>query len=346
MEYDLNNIEHFAMPTRDIAGLERFVREILGGVPYYYAGYDEVDRQMGRKPHIFIRVGDVLFQCTEEGGTMHPDHADVCPAPHWAFSIRPDGFDAFLAHLNGNGVPFAGPLAQPQFSGRSIYFKTPEGHKLEVFAPDAAVPPGAVDPGSEAGIAWLALNNAWRPQHRAAPLANINPAIGIRDDDTTNRHGLLGLHHFALPVADASRVRRFFVELLDAEPAGLEQGGQGPVRFGSTCLQCIGATDTPLYPEEGNDNISPHWSFGTSTEGVDHYKAKLQRNGVPVAGPYRHRGVDLVSIYFKTPEGHKLEIGTWDGYPEQRSGMMGAPGVGFIPWRSMDHAWSPAKEIA
>ena len=48
----LTGIEHFAMPTKNIAQLERFVREVLGGEPYCYAGYDDIDRKMGRKPPV------------------------------------------------------------------------------------------------------------------------------------------------------------------------------------------------------------------------------------------------------------------------------------------------------
>ena len=69
--FGLNRIDHFALPTRNIALMERFIRELLGGEPYYYAGFDEVDRKMGRSHHIFIRVGDVLMQCTEtDDGSM------------------------------------------------------------------------------------------------------------------------------------------------------------------------------------------------------------------------------------------------------------------------------------
>ena len=94
----LTGIEHFAMPTRNIAQLERFVREVLGGEPYCYAGYDDVDRKMGRKPHIFIRVGEILFQCTQEGGPMHPSKDDMSVSPHWAFSIEPENFDGFMKY--------------------------------------------------------------------------------------------------------------------------------------------------------------------------------------------------------------------------------------------------------
>ena len=74
---------------------------------------------------------------------------------------------------------------------------------------------------------------------------------------------------------------------------------------------------------------------------MDYYLASLKEAGLRVAGPYRHRAIDLVSIYFKSPEGHKFEIGAWGPYPEEKAGLMGAPGVGFIPWPDMDHNWRP-----
>jgi hypothetical protein len=62
-----------------------------------------------------------------------------------------------------------------------------------------------------------------------------------------------------------------------------------------------------------------------------------------VAGPYRHRDIDVVSIYFKSPEGHKLEICTWEPYPEGKAGLMGAPGVGFVHWPKLNHNWSKKR---
>ena len=69
-EFGLGRLDHFALPTRNIELMERFIREVLGGKPYYYAGFDETDRKMGRAKHIFIRVGDVLMQCAEPADGM------------------------------------------------------------------------------------------------------------------------------------------------------------------------------------------------------------------------------------------------------------------------------------
>src|SRR5260370_5545122 len=83
----LTGIEHFAMPTKNIARLERFVREVLGGEPYCYAGDDDIDRKMGRKQHIFIRIGEILFQCTLQGGPLDPSSDDMSVAQRWAYSV-------------------------------------------------------------------------------------------------------------------------------------------------------------------------------------------------------------------------------------------------------------------
>jgi hypothetical protein len=338
----LSGIEHFAMPTKNITGLERFVREILGGIPYYYAGYDEIDRKMGRKPHIFMRVGKILFQCTEESGPMHPRKGDSSVSPHWAFGIMSGQLDSFRAHLDSNGLPYHGPHAQPQFGVRSIYFMSPESHKLEVCEPVAPGSPGGT-PLTENLIEWAKLENNWVSQRASVQLRNIKCVFGEREARDDNVSGLTHMHHFTLPVKDPTPMRRFLVDLLDAMTwsGGRKPSAAEPLRIGETGFECTRDPNSPLYPVPGDDNISPHCSFGASASALDSYQRKLQAVGIPVAGPYRHRALDLVSIYFKSPEGHKFEIGTWEPYPEAKAALMGAPGVGFIPWSKMDHQWRP-----
>jgi len=340
----LAGIEHFAMPTKNITQLERFVREVLGGVPYCYAGYDDVDRSMGRKPHIFIRVGASLFQCTEEGGPMHPRKDDPSVSPHWAFGIAPERFDSFTALLDDNRIPYQGPVSQPQYAVKSLYFMSPEGHKLEVCA--AQIPSGdevSCPAIAEHQIDWNKLAHDWSSQRAQRKLQNVDCVFGAREQRTDNVHGLTGIHHFTLPAKDGSLMEQFMIDLLDAErwTGEAAHSATGPLRIGQSGFECTPDVGSPLYPVPGDNNISPHWSFGASTAALDHYKSSLRQAGLPVAGPYRHRALDLVSIYFKSPEGHKFEIGTWEPYPPEKAVLMGAPGVGFIPWPAMDHHWTP-----
>lgn len=339
----LTGIEHFAMPTKDIAQLEQFVREVLGGVPYYYAGYDDVDRNMGRKPHIFIRVGEILFQCTEEGGPMHPRKDDMSVSPHWAFGIEPERFDEFMKVLQNNDLPYEGPISQPQYGAKSVYFMSPEGHKLEVCAADTRRGTSSSPRIPERQINWKKLNNNWAPKSPMVQLQNISCVFGARESRKDNKYGFTCMHHFTLPAKNIALMDRFMIDLLDAErwSGDTSHAATGPLRIGQSGFECTQDPDSPLYPVPGDNNISPHWSLGASAAALDHYQMTLQNAGLPVAGPYRHRALDLVSIYFKSPEGHKFEIGTWESYPPEKAALMGAPGVGFIPWPKMDHHWRP-----
>jgi hypothetical protein len=78
-----------------------------------------------------------------------------------------------------------------------------------------------------------------------------------------------------------------------------------------------------------DENIAPHVAFKVSAKDLEANFERLKKI-IPVSGPYRHRGIDCTTFYFMTPEGHKLEICTWEPYPEDKSLMMGAPGVGIM----------------
>ena len=161
--FELTGCDHYALPTHDIRLLERFIREILGGVPYYYAGFDETDRGMGRPPHIFVRVGSVLVQCTEEPGELNTAESDQRIAPHWAFGTSPDGLDANKARLESAGIPVVGPYRHRNVECVSIYFRSPEGHKLEIVTWEPYPAERAPMLGSpEVGlIDWSRLVHAW-----------------------------------------------------------------------------------------------------------------------------------------------------------------------------------------
>lgn len=130
--FGLSGVDHVALPTRNIELMERFVREVLGGVPYYYAGFDEVDRGMGRVPHIFIRVGDMLFQCTEvPQGEMTVSKEDENIAPHLAFKVTAKDLEANFERLK-KIIPVSGPYRHRGIDCTTFYFMSPEGHKLEI----------------------------------------------------------------------------------------------------------------------------------------------------------------------------------------------------------------------
>lgn len=169
--YGLATVDHFALPTRDIARMEKFVREVLGGEPYYYAGFDDVDRNMGRVPHIFIRVGNVLFQCTEvpEGDmTVRKDDENI--APHVAFKVTAKDLEANFERLK-KIIPVSGPYRHRDIDVTTFYFMSPEGHKLEIctwepYPEDKSMMMGAPGVGI---MKWKDLVHDWPNQPARTP---------------------------------------------------------------------------------------------------------------------------------------------------------------------------------
>lgn len=184
-------------------------------------------------------------------------------------------------------------------------------------------------------------------------LSNVNPRQGAREAKSDNAFDLWGLDHFALPAKDMELMERFVREFLGGEPyyyAGFDdvdrQMGRKPhifVRIGHSLLQCTQETG-PATPQADDNNISPHWGFRTSIAGLESNIERLKEAGIPFFGPMSHRDIEVVSVYFRSPEGHKLEICTWDGYPQDKARMIGAPGVGFIQWHALTHNWPNNKK--
>jgi hypothetical protein len=183
----------------------------------------------------------------------------------------------------------------------------------------------------------------------SATLQNVSPAVGSRDDGDHNPFGLQGMDHFALPSLDVKLMEKFVREVLGGVPyyyAGFDDVDKemGRVehifmRVGDVLFQCAAPENGEMVVRKDDPNVSPHWAFRATPEALLDNARRLHDLGIPVAGPYCHRNVDVVSIYFQSPEGHKLEICTWEPFPEDKALLMGAPGVGMIDWPSLAHDW-------
>ena len=107
------------------------------------------------------------------------------------------------------------------------------------------------------------------------------------------------------------------------------------VKANGNCCQLDGKTTL----DKNNGNVSPHWAFEVSAEDLDKNIARLRSLGIPVIGPVSHRDIDVTSAYFQSPEGHKLEICTWDPYPVEKT----TPGR--IDFPSLAHDWPNVKTV-
>lgn len=192
------------------------------------------------------------------------------------------------------------------------------------------------------------MTTAEKTGSTAHQLTNINPRQGGRGEKTDNAFGLGGIDHVAMSVKDLELMERFLREFMGGEPyyyAGFDDIDRGMkrkrhlfVRIGHTLVQITEETG-PATPQLDDNNIAPHWGFGTTVAGLDTNMERLKRAGIPFFGPMSHRDIEVVSAYFMSPEGHKFEFCTWGGYPQDKAKLMGAPGVGYIRWNELNHNW-------
>jgi catechol-2,3-dioxygenase len=167
--FGLTTCDHFGLPARDPELAGKFFEQILGGVEFFRAGYSAEDRARNKNRHIFYHVGAVLVELVEqEDGASYPNVTNPRGEnmnPHWAFGTTPAGVAAFAAHLEREGIPFAGPRAHPHVSAVSVYFRDIDGNNLEVTTwqdvPANMVAPRT--PGSKLAQ-WDELAHTWRPK--------------------------------------------------------------------------------------------------------------------------------------------------------------------------------------
>ncbi|MBN8919883.1 MAG: VOC family protein [Rhizobiales bacterium] len=107
--------------------------EAVLGLPLIFSdprvrGYDVG----GRGVLLLFRRGSSLTTVTMPGGTI-PPHDGSGPV-HIAFSIAKEELAEWIAALGAHGVAIEGKTTWPR-GGRSIYFRDPDGHLLELATP-------------------------------------------------------------------------------------------------------------------------------------------------------------------------------------------------------------------
>ncbi len=168
-----------------------------------------------------------------------------------------------------------------------------------------------------------------------------------------NRFKLTGVDHVGLPCRDPVRAGRFVEQILGGvevfragfSEADLKLGRLRHIFYhvGAQLVEVVEQEDLKSYPDRTNPesaNTNPHWAFGASPENLAKFTDHLIREKIPFDGPRSHRGIGVVSVYFRDVDGNNLEVTTWEPIPTglMKTTMMGGEN-GFIPWKNLSHDW-------
>jgi catechol 2,3-dioxygenase len=121
-----------------------------------------------------------------------------------------------------------------------------------------------------------------------------------------------GIDHIALAVKDVERSVAWYKEVLGLKRRHEDVWGNYPAMVG------IGTNSIALFPVEGAEpKPSPgrdvlamrHFAFRTDRANFDQARRELSQRGIPLEA--HHHGISE-SIYFHDPDGHEVEITTYE----------------------------------
>jgi catechol 2,3-dioxygenase-like lactoylglutathione lyase family enzyme len=121
-----------------------------------------------------------------------------------------------------------------------------------------------------------------------------------------------GIDHVALAVRDVERSVNWYTEVLGLTRLHQDVWGSYPAVVGA------GATALALFPVEGAHAQPPpkrdtlamrHVAFRVSRADFERAQTELPRRGIPVE--FQDPGI-AHSIYFHDPDGHELELTTYE----------------------------------
>jgi catechol 2,3-dioxygenase-like lactoylglutathione lyase family enzyme len=128
----LDGILETAVHTGDMARSRAFYEGVLGLEPIYSDDRLSAYAVAGRDVLLVFGKGAAMKTVTLPGGTI-PGHGGD-GALHVAFAIGKDELEGWEAHLASRGVTIEGRNHWER-GGRSIYFRDPDGHLLELATP-------------------------------------------------------------------------------------------------------------------------------------------------------------------------------------------------------------------
>ena len=115
----IRGLYEVAIPVKHLPPAEAFYRDVLGL---------EIGLRDERRNWLFLRAGGA-------GMVVLQEHPGDFPTYHFAFAVDEAGLERAAGVLRECGVATTGPIFHAWIPGRSLYFRDPDGHDLELFAP-------------------------------------------------------------------------------------------------------------------------------------------------------------------------------------------------------------------
>jgi catechol 2,3-dioxygenase-like lactoylglutathione lyase family enzyme len=128
----LKHVLETALYVDDLGRAARFYSEVLGLVPLHSDERLHAFAVGTSSVLLLFRRGASLAPVTMPGGVI-PPHDGSGPI-HVAFAIAADELQAWEDRLRERGIAVEGRTDWPR-GGRSIYFRDPDGHLLELGTP-------------------------------------------------------------------------------------------------------------------------------------------------------------------------------------------------------------------
>jgi glyoxylase I family protein len=141
---------------------------------------------------------------------------------------------------------------------------------------------------------------------------------------------IVKIHHVAFRCRDAKQTVDFYKSMLDMELIGAIAEDRVPstkepdpymhIFLDAGAGNILAFFELPNSPPMGSDLNTPDWVQHIALEvenmgALEEAKARLEAAGVEVLGPTDH--TLFQSIYFRDPDGHRLELAVPSGTPAQ-----------------------------
>ena len=122
-----------ALFVQDAERAAEFYRRIFGFETLAYSDRLHALAIPGRQVLLLFKQGASLERVSIEGGTL-PGGIDATGPTHLTFAIAAEDYDAWERWLSENGLAIE--LRKDwELGGRSLYFRDPDGHLLELATP-------------------------------------------------------------------------------------------------------------------------------------------------------------------------------------------------------------------